>query len=94
MKKESAPRPARAPRTARTAATDSDGPRMAYTSFILYPDQLLALKLVAVRQQVQRGGKADQSAVLRELLDAVAAGKAPPEGLKQALVAAKKDRQE
>lgn len=84
--------PVRAPRTARTAAATSEGLRTAYTSFVLFPDQLLALKQVAARQQALRGGKADQSAVVRELLDAIATGKPIPDGLKQALAECKKER--
>lgn len=84
----------RAPRQAKTATTgEGAGSRTSYTSFVLYPDQLAALKLVAVRHQAQRGGgKADQSEILRQALDAIATGGELPAGLKEALAAGVKDR--
>jgi hypothetical protein len=82
---------ARTPRTARTAPAE-DGPRTAYTTFVVFPDQLLALKQVAALLQAQRGGKADSSAVLRDTLDAIATGGELPEGLKKALAAGVRER--
>jgi hypothetical protein len=82
------------PRRAKTVATGEGAEsRTSYTSFVLYPDQLAALKLVAVRHQAMRGaGKADQSEVLRLALDAIATGGEFPEGLKEALAQGLKER--
>lgn len=65
---------------------------MAYTSFVLFPDQLFALKQVALNLQAQRGGKADMSRVVRDTLDALAQGAELPPGLLKALAEGLKNR--
>jgi hypothetical protein len=80
----------RPPRLAKTVADETA--RMAYTTIVLHPDQLSALKQVALHRQAERGGKIDSSAVLRDLLDAVASKTELPAGLQKELAAGLKER--
>lgn len=84
--KNAAPPPeARPARRARTVNAKGELAQMAYTSFILHPDQLYALKQAALQMQGRQGGKADMSRVLRDALDAIATGGQLPEGLRAML---------
>jgi hypothetical protein len=74
------------------AETTPAAPRpQGVTTFRLFADQLQALGQVAAARKWASGahGKADQSAVLRDLLDAIAAGGEVPRDLRDALVAAR-----
>ena len=84
----------RPPRTAKAAPGAEAEQRTVYTTFILYPDQLTAIKQAALRMQGARGGKADQSEVLRLALDAIATGAELPHGLKESLAAGIKERRQ
>jgi hypothetical protein len=61
------------------------------TTFRLFADQLQALGQVAAARKWASGtrGKADQSAVLRDFLDAIASGAEVPRDLRDALTAAR-----
>lgn len=84
----------RTSRTARTAPGAEGQQRTVYTTFVLFPDQLTAIKQAALRMQSERGGKADQSEVLRLALDAMASGAELPHGLREALIAGVKERRQ
>ena len=53
----------------RAGAAESAGRPVAVTTFRVYRDQLVALKRLALDRTAEGGGRADASAVLRELLD-------------------------
>ncbi len=53
----------------RAGAAQSAGRTVAVTTFRIYRDQLLALKRLALDRTAEGGGRADASAVLREMLD-------------------------
>ena len=53
----------------RAGAAESASRPVAVTTFRVYRDQLLALKRLALDRTAEGGGRADASAVLREMLD-------------------------
>lgn len=85
-----APAPGRGAAVAAPAAPAA-ARQQGVTTFRLFADQLQALAQVAASRKWASGarGKADQSAVLRDLLDAIAGGAELPADLRDALKAAR-----